>query len=339
MKDHRVDRAVAVCKKVVSVFSFSWKKRRDLASAQAELGLPSHQLITETPTRWGSRQKMIERVLEQEKAIARVLGSDKKTRQLVPTWQDIDVMESINKAVSPLQEFTDALSGEAYVSVSYLKPVLHLFNSSILRAHDDDTDLTKRIKTTILQYLYCKYSDPVTDELLNIASLMDPRFRTTYIEHDKLEGIKQKVVKELTSLLPDKNLETTVQMTQDVEQEEQRTEAGAKRKKTLASFLKKTAPTASQPVIQSEEDKVKAELTAYLMSPDVDSDTDPLHWWKANETIFPRLSKLAKKHLCIPASSAPSERVFSAGGNIITCHRASLKPETVDRLVFLSRNL
>ncbi|CAM4634259.1 unnamed protein product [Leuciscus chuanchicus] len=146
VKDHRVDRAVAVCKKVVSVFSFSWKKRRDLASAQAELGLPSHQLITETPT----------------------------------------------------------------------------------------------------------------------------GFRTTYIEHDKLEGIKQKVVKELTSLLPDKNLETTVQMTQDVEQEEQRTEAGAKRKKTLASFFKKTAP-ASQPVIQSEEDKVKAELTAYLMSPDTGS--------------------------------------------------------------------
>lgn len=189
MKDHRVDRAVAVCKKVVSVFSFSWKKRRDLASAQAELGLPSHQLITETPTRWGSRQKMIERVLEQEKTIARVLGSDKKTRQLVPTWRDIDVIESINK-------FTDALSGEAYVSVSYLKPVLHLFNSSILRAQDDDTDLTKRIKSTILQYLNCKYSDPVTDELLNIASLMDPRFHTTYIEHDKLEGIKQ-VVKEL----------------------------------------------------------------------------------------------------------------------------------------------
>uniref|UniRef100_A0A1A8U803 Uncharacterized protein n=1 Tax=Nothobranchius furzeri TaxID=105023 RepID=A0A1A8U803_NOTFU len=27
MKDHRVERAVGVCKKVVSTFSFSWKKR------------------------------------------------------------------------------------------------------------------------------------------------------------------------------------------------------------------------------------------------------------------------------------------------------------------------
>lgn len=33
----------------------------------------------------------------------------------------------------------------------------------------------------------------------------------------------------------------------------------------------------------------------------------------------------------------PSERVFK-GGNIVTCHRARLKPESVDRHVFLFRN-
>lgn len=108
MKDHRIDRAIAVCKKVVGAFSFSWKKKRDLAAAQAELNLPLHKLITESPTRWGSRQKMIQRVLEQEKAITQVLAADKKSRHLVPTWQDIDVLESVNKALSPLQEFTDA---------------------------------------------------------------------------------------------------------------------------------------------------------------------------------------------------------------------------------------
>ncbi|KAF7664360.1 hypothetical protein LDENG_00179050 [Lucifuga dentata] len=53
----------------------------------------------ESPTSWGSRQQMIERVLEQEKAIAWVLESDKKTRHLVPTWQDTDMLESVDKAV------------------------------------------------------------------------------------------------------------------------------------------------------------------------------------------------------------------------------------------------
>uniref|UniRef100_A0A1A7W7F2 Uncharacterized protein n=1 Tax=Iconisemion striatum TaxID=60296 RepID=A0A1A7W7F2_9TELE len=54
-------------------------------------------------------------MLEQSKALTQVLSEDKKTRHLVPTWQDTDVLESINNAIGPLQEFTDALSGEAYL--------------------------------------------------------------------------------------------------------------------------------------------------------------------------------------------------------------------------------
>ncbi|KAJ4946777.1 hypothetical protein JOQ06_008823 [Pogonophryne albipinna] len=157
-------------------------------------------LITESPTRWGSRQRMIERFLEQEKALVRVLGSDKKSRHLVPTWQDLDVLESINKAVKPLQEFTDALSGESYVSVSYIKPVLHLFKTSLLQPEEEDAELTKTIKGKIMRYLDDKYSDPVKDELLDMSLLVDPRFRTTYIDRDKVEPVKKRAVAEMMSL-------------------------------------------------------------------------------------------------------------------------------------------
>lgn len=57
VKDPRIERAVGVCKKAVAAFSYSWEKRREMGEVQAELGLPPHQLITESPTRWGSRQK------------------------------------------------------------------------------------------------------------------------------------------------------------------------------------------------------------------------------------------------------------------------------------------
>lgn len=42
------------------------------------------------------------------------------TRKVVilPTWQDIEVLESVNKAVKPLQEFTDALMQTRLMSVS-----------------------------------------------------------------------------------------------------------------------------------------------------------------------------------------------------------------------------
>nr|XP_054594508.1 E3 SUMO-protein ligase ZBED1-like [Nothobranchius furzeri] len=180
LDDAQATRAISVCKRVVSCFSYSWKKRKALADVQIQLGLPGHQLITESATRWGSRLQMIERVLEQEGALSKVLSSDEKTRPLVPTWQDIEVLEAI-KALKPLQDFTDALSGEEYVTLSYIRPVLYLFTNSLLAHEEGDTELCKSIKSCIVDYLISKYADPSTCDLLDIASLLDPRFKATYI--------------------------------------------------------------------------------------------------------------------------------------------------------------
>ncbi|XP_051982562.1 zinc finger BED domain-containing protein 4-like [Xyrauchen texanus] len=68
MQDPRITRAISLCKKTVSAFSYSWKKRRELAEVQAQMNLPAHQLSTESTTRWGSRLQMVERILEQERA-------------------------------------------------------------------------------------------------------------------------------------------------------------------------------------------------------------------------------------------------------------------------------
>ncbi|XP_065138382.2 E3 SUMO-protein ligase ZBED1-like [Paramisgurnus dabryanus] len=235
MKDDRIQRAVGVCKRIVSAFSYSWKKRRDLAIVQNDLGLPKHVLTTEMPTRWGSRQMMIKRVLEQERAISQLLKADKKSRHLVLSWQDVDVLEEIVLLIKAQQ---DTLSGAA--GAAEAEPV------------------------------------PPPEE---------------------------------------------------------------KRKKTLASFFKRQSTTSNSTLAVPDDQSIRMELTVYLQTTEVDSDTDPLDWWRCHQTNFPRIAKLAQQYLCIPATSAPSERVFSTGGNIVTCHRAALKPDAVDRLVFLAKNL
>jgi zinc finger BED domain-containing protein 1 (E3 SUMO-protein ligase ZBED1) len=63
--------------------------------------------------------------------------------------------------------------------------------------------------------------------------------------------------------------------------------------------------------------------------------TNPLHSWALNHKPFPNLSVLAKQFLCIPATSAPSERVFSAAGLTIAKTRASLHPDNALDLIFL----
>ncbi|KAK7898521.1 hypothetical protein WMY93_019374 [Mugilogobius chulae] len=339
-KDPRIERVTSVCKKVVSTFSFSWKKKRDLITAQAHHNLPQHKMITESPTRWGSKLAMIERILEQEKAISEVLKADKKTKHLALSWQDLDVMDSLKKALGPLRDFTDALSGEDYVSVSYVKPVLHLLRNNLLKTEDDDTELTAKIKSTVNDYLTEKYKDPANDALLDMASLVDPRFKTQYIDADKKGHIEERAVTELESLLsPQPDPVSSSSTSQNVLD----TNPPKKVKRSLGSFLKDVAaaaPTTSlEPEPTTMRELIQRELHSYLALPVVDSEMNPLEWWKIHEVNFPKVSQLAQKYLCIPATSAPSERVFSTGGNIVTCQRAALKPDKVDKLIFLAKNL
>ncbi len=176
-------------------FSHSWKKRVALREAQREFNLPEHAMVTDCSTRWGSTQKMIARVLEQQSALSKVLSTDCKVQHLLPSWQDLEVLESVNKALSPLQDFTDALSGEPYVSISCMKPALHLLNASVLAKDEADTDLTKTLKSNILSYLNNKYEG--TQDLLNLTTFLDPRFRTQYIAAEVTETLKERVISEL----------------------------------------------------------------------------------------------------------------------------------------------
>ncbi|XP_077378781.1 E3 SUMO-protein ligase ZBED1-like isoform X2 [Festucalex cinctus] len=340
-KDPQVSRTVSVCKKVVSAFSFSWKKKQDLSQAQTEMKLPQQNLIRESATRWGSKLAMIERVSEQEKAISHVLQDDNKMRHLMPTWEDTHVMESIKKALCPLRDFTDALSEEEYVGVSYVKAVLHLLKVNLLNLDDEDSELTNMMKTTILNYLTEKYQDPTADALLDMASLLDPRFKSQYIDSDKKEGVQARAASELESMLDAQAHHQPPSTSWSLEMEEQSPPKKAK-KKTLAGFFKTTgmaSSTATMSAPPTLRQAIDAELKAYLSTPNANSEMDPLEWWRLNEGNFPRVSQLARKYLCVPATSAPSERVFSTGGNVVTCQRATLKPDKVDKLVFLAKNL
>ena len=68
------------------------------------------------------------------------------------------------------------------------------------------------------------------------------------------------------------------------------------------------------------------------------SPDDILGWWNSQKEIYPRLAMLARAILPIPATSAPSERVFSTAGLIITSKRSQLAPSTVNNIVFVHEN-
>ena len=66
--------------------------------------------------------------------------------------------------------------------------------------------------------------------------------------------------------------------------------------------------------------------------------TDPLQWWKENENKYPTAAGVAKEYLATPATSAPSERVWSRAARVLTAKRACLKDELVSRMMFVQEN-
>jgi len=67
-----------------------------------------------------------------------------------------------------------------------------------------------------------------------------------------------------------------------------------------------------------------------------DSGINPIEWWKMHECIYPCLSKFDFDVLCIPATSVPSEQVFSKAGIIITQRRNRLSDTSIRSLMCLN---
>ena len=60
-------------------------------------------------------------------------------------------------------------------------PVLYNLANKILKEKENDSTLTKNIKKCIIDYMEkCTYSK--TKEILNIATFLDPKFKTDFVE-------------------------------------------------------------------------------------------------------------------------------------------------------------
>ena len=69
-----------------------------------------------------------------------------------------------------------------------------------------------------------------------------------------------------------------------------------------------------------------------------DPNSQPSVKWQEDEQKFPRLVLLARRFLCILPTSAPSERVWSGLGNIITSHSATVDSTIASQKMYLKYN-
>ena len=212
-------------------------------------------------------------------------------------------------------ELLTTYSLEQNASCSIVYPVINSLLKNYLKIEKSELNQVKNFKHTVSTQLIERFKpdEPDTAKCLPVlCSALDPR-------HSKLNFLNE----EQRDIAHDAVICQADLLTCDIEIAEPPT----KKKNSAMDFL--LGSTKEREAMSSKD-----ELEYFSKKPVLEHITDPLEWWRKNNEQFPTLSKLAKKLFCIPATSVPSERVFSIVGNIVTKKRASLKPENVDMLIF-----
>lgn len=73
-KDNRISRTLGLCRKIVSAFSFSFKKRREFRIIQESLEVDQKTLKSDVSTRWGSMYKMLKSIKANHQAIQQLFS-------------------------------------------------------------------------------------------------------------------------------------------------------------------------------------------------------------------------------------------------------------------------
>ena len=287
---------------------------------------------------------MVERIREQQEAINVVLSNDKKASHLILSWQQKEVLKAIDTVLSPLKKMTDLLSAENYVTISAVKPMLEYICKDLLADDTNDSALTNHMRKVIRDDLESRYSCANVALLVNIANFMDPRFKVDYLSDDEFDLVKEEITMGvICHTSPEQEAEESECHDNSCTADEPLRKKPKKGEMKLGAIFKKMKEQAQSSTIRggtmTTTEKLESELDHYTKLPTADPESNPLDWWKANHEHYPLLAMIAKKYLSVSATSCPSERLFSTSGKIVTPLRNNLKPEKVNMLVFLSKNL
>ncbi|XP_078331137.1 E3 SUMO-protein ligase ZBED1-like [Crassostrea virginica] len=267
------------------------------------------------------------------------------------------------ECLRPLKTVTTSLCIERMPTISVIMPIQHTLLHK-MQTKDDDCNGIKQMKNTIVQDLQHRYDHQ--RDILSIASFIDPRFKSLpFLADDSLKDevhssvinklmeigpmkIKEEPKETTTPPLPSAPMLDQIQTTddsissnkEDIDANNNSPQRKKVKQEDLASLFSDVYVVSYTPATEeSLYEKATENIEIYKSLPPVPFDNDPLQWWKLDDQKVPLLATLARKILCIPATSVASERVFSTAGDIVSSQRACLNPTHIDKLIFLKKNL
>lgn len=298
-------------------------------SIQKNQGHKIKKLIQDVSTRWNSTYEMMERILELKGPIAELLTEPGMSAKIgvvdSSTWQ---VLGEAVDVLQPLYEGTKELSGEKITTGSKAIPLtkMLMMRYTFIIEHCQPGTVKSQLATAIFFNLRRRFGELEEIKELALATLLDPRFKTN--------GFQSTANKERALANIHSELESTYLIEEQEDKDKPQVTPHSR------SCLWEPFDSMVSQHGKNAMDSAKQDIHTFLSLPCQPRSSDPLHWWKGlGKDKFPLLFQLAQKYLCIPATSVPSERVFSMAGQIISKKRNRLGDECARKLIILNHNL
>ena len=315
--------AVKKVKNIVTFFNHSTQAVNDLKKEHQLKGSKFYKLKKDVETRWNSTYLMLESFIKQRIEVSTVLVMHGKSTAAI-NEADVKIIEDALLVLKPFLDVTREMSSEKYTSISKVIPVISIL-TKFLAAKSSPLGLGAKLKDQIDLY----FRDVETEKFSMLSTFLDPRFKDKLLSKE----VKLRANKEVCDCL---EKTTILSFSHDQEMEEVKRTPQDKPEEVnfWDEFDKEREDEKS---VHNDKSAIEVELSRYTESQRCERMTDPLTWWKKNEINYPNIAKMAKKYLSIPATSVPSERLFSKAGEIVSARRASIKSKNVDMILFLNK--
>ena len=329
-KDPKTFTLVKKVKSIVNFFNSSALQTSRLKELHIQRGSKFLKLKQECETRWNSTFDMLDRYITQHQEITTVLCTAGKPKMCLGNDEEdgrdeIDMVKEIVLTLKPFKEATTELSAEKFTTISKVLPMIQILKKTV--ANKTGHTLATQLDESLEQ----RFSQLENKSHLKIATMLDPRFK-------RKDALTPGLIQEIKALMnTDNETPNEKNATVEIEADTQETATGSASESSLWDEYDK----------DNEDDRGEGngmsaadmELQFYIETRRLDRSSDPLLWWKSHSQTLPLLSRLAKTFLASPATSVPSEQVFSKAGEIINKRRSNLKKSNVDMLIFLNKNL
>jgi len=165
--------------------------------------------------------------------------------------------------------------------------------------------------------------------VLNKAAFLDARFKSLpFLKPEEKDDIATAIIEEAAHLTP-----VSQKTNDDTDSHGTPKPKRSRGEHVLLEILSDVfspSTTGENEVLDDNSDpprlQASLEMKAYMK--EETTNDSPLQ--KRNAFRYPLLSKMAQRYLCIPATSVPSERVFSAAGHIVSQKSVCLLPTMLE---------